>query len=93
MKSGLPSLVRKCAGGREGRVSVNQLTELGDLRDTVWWLPVLSAAIHVCTINGNSRRERMRREPAEDVRFLLEPHYSQGAGGKTRVGNEASPVW
>lgn len=86
MKSGLLSLVRQCDCGKEDRVSVNQLTELGDLRWMVWWLAVRM-------INRNTGRERMCRERAEDVRFLSEPHYSQVAGGKTRVGNEASPVW
>lgn len=64
-----------------------------ELINWAWRSEMHGLVAHSRTINRNTGRERMCRECAEDVRFLSEPHYSQVAGGKTRVGNEASPVW
>ena len=77
------------------RVSVNQFSELGDLKRFVQWHVVLPAT-DPCSHNKQKREEKEHADDAEDVRSLPEPHYSQGARereGKTHVGNEASPVW
>lgn len=77
------------------RVSVNQFSELDDLKRFVQWhvvLPATDPRLH----NKQKQEEKDHADDAEDVRSLPEPRYSQVAGereGETRVGYEASPVW